>query len=253
MKKLILFSSLFILSNVSFAQRNDDFVLKGQLIDQETRKPIPFASILLINKSKGIASASDGRFSFPVSVGDSIKISFVGYSDYFLEITETIRDQKEPLTIFMKTEALELGTFEIFGLSEDFYLRRKIPDTLKLDLPLGISQMPLIGPPDQYVPTSYQQFNLNYSISIFNILDKNPKQARIIRAMEASEAFQKQRKAQRDAVFNKEIVKRITRIDDRVIDEFMAFCNFLDGELIGKSDYEITVKILNKYKAFLKR
>lgn len=250
MKKLFLFSVLLMLSNVAFAQ-DSDFVLKGRLFDQETLKPIPFASILILNKSKGVASSSEGRFSFPVSLGDSLKISFVGYADYFLEITEAIRDQEEPLSIFMKTEALELGTFEVFGLSEDFYLRRKKLDTLKFELPFNISEFPLIGPPDEFVPPSYQQFGI--SISIFNIMEKKPQQARVIRAMKAAESFQKQRKAQRDAVFNKEIVKRITRIDDRVIDEFMDFCNFLDGELIGKSDYEIAVKILNKYKAFLKR
>lgn len=252
MKRIRYLLILLVLSStVLLSQERNDFILKGQLLDQETFNPIPFASILVINRSKGIASGADGRFSFPVSVGDSLKITFVGYADQIIQITEAIRDQKEPLVIHMKTKALELGSFEVFGLSEDFYLRRKKLDTLSFDLPFNISELPLLGPPDEFVPPSYQQFSL--SIPIFNILDKNPKQARIIRAMEAAEVFQKQRKAQRDAVFNKEIVKRITRIDDRVIDEFMAFCNFLDGELIGKSDYEITVKILNRYKAFLRR
>ena len=48
----------------------------------------------------------------------------------------------------------------------------------------------------------------------------------------------------------KDLVRRVTRIDERVIDEFMDYCNFLDYEIIGKSEYEITIIVLKKYQAF---
>ena len=51
----------------------------------------------------------------------------------------------------------------------------------------------------------------------------------------------------------KGLVRRVTRIDEHVIDEFMDYCNFLDYEIIGKSEYEITIIVLKKYQAFLRR
>ena len=86
-----------------------------------------------------------------------------------------------------------------------------------------------------------------------NAFDKDLQQRKILRKIRQAEAFKKERQAEREKYFNKDLVKRVTRIDDRVIDEFMEYCNFLDGQIIGKTEYEVTLLILEKYKTFLWR
>lgn len=254
MKRFLTICAFLLLANSSYAQNERGFFLKGQLIDSVTKKPLAFASIVVINKNKGIASTSEGKFEIPVGLGDSIKVSSVGYADYIFQVTFDMRNSGTVETIEMSQQALALDDFVISQMSDDFYLKRKIDTLPPPARGLGYASMPLIGIPSKYVPIPDPQFQVfSVSIPIFQELSKNPKQARIIRKMEEATAFQAQRKKERDKYFNKGLVKRVTRIDDRVIDEFMEFCNFLDGEILGRSEFDITQKILIRYQAFLRR
>jgi len=253
MKRLFTICILLLVTSVTYAQNRPDFFLKGELLDSASKKPMAFASVLVLNKNKGIASNAAGKFEIPVSIGDSIKISSVGYADYTFLVTSEMRASGYIKTIEMTEEALALDDFRIYQMSDNFYLRRKVLDTL--DPPVkgvNVLGMPLIGPPSKFIPQESGDVTL-LSIPIFQEISKNPKQARIIRKMEEAETFQTQRQKEREKYFNKKLVKRVTRIDDRVIDEFMEFCNFLDGEILGRSELDITKKILLKYQAFLRR
>ncbi len=253
MKRLFTICMLLLVTSVTYAQNRPDFFLRGQLLDSASKKPMAFASVLVLNKNKGIASNPSGKFEIPVSIGDSIKISSVGYADYTFLVTSEMRAKGYVKTIEMTEEALALDDFRIYQMSDNFYLRRKVLDTL--DPPVkgvNVLGMPVIGPPSKFVPQESGDVTL-LSIPIFQEISKNPKQARIIRKMEEAEVFQTQRQKEREKYFNKALVKRVTRIDDRVIDEFMEFCNFLDGEILGRSEFDITKKILIKYQAFLRR
>lgn len=252
MNRLFYISVLALICVSLSAQTGNDFLFKGRVISKDTKESIPFASIFVINKNKGTASSPQGNFDFRASAGDSIRISSVGYADYTFVITN---DMSKTTTVFeLYPKAFDLDDVEVIQLSDNFYLRKKRWDTLKLDLPANIMDLPIVGPPSGYVPPpdDYQTITIA-AIPIFQEISRNPKQARIIRRMEAAVVFDSQRKLEREKYFNKDIVKRVTRIDDRVIDEFMEFCAFLDGEIIGKTEYQITQKILKRYQAFLRR
>lgn len=254
MKRLLTTYLFLLLAGTCYAQSNSGFFLNGQLTDSVNNNPLAFASVLVVNKNKGIATDLQGRFNIPVAIGDSIKVSSVGYADYTFLVTIEMRDPDFVKIIEMSQEAFALDDFEIFQMSDDFYLKRKLPDTLPPVRGLDWANLPLIGIPSKYVPALNSPFQIPLaSIPIFQELSRNPKQARILKKIEEAETFQKERLKKRDKYFNKALVKRVTRIDDRVIDEFMEFCNFLDGEIIGKTDYQISQKILRRYQAFLRR
>lgn len=255
MKRFLTLCALLALSSALYAQDRGDFFLKGQLIDSTTQKPLGFASVLVLNKNQGIASTPQGRFEIPVQVGDSIRVSSVGYAQFTFVVTEAMNESDYLHTIEMIQEAKALPDFELFQMTDNFYLRRKLLDTMASPLQgINVMNMPLDGTPSKFIPNENQPFQVfSVAVPIFQELSKNPKQARIIRKMEEANAFQVQRKREREKYFNKALVKRVTRIDDRVIDEFMKFCNFLDGEILGKSEFEITQKILVRYEAFLRR
>lgn len=243
----------FLLTFVGLRAQEGAIQLEGKLIDAETGKPLSFASILIVNKRQGLASTNTGEFRFGVDLGDLIKITSIGYEEQLFVVNAELIENL-PLTILMVPRSYELDSIEVFGLSDNFYLKRPKRDTLTFELPFNIEDLPANYPPSKYVPLYGENTGVTLlSIPIFNIIDKNPKQARKIQAMESAKSFKTMRAAEREKYFNKEIVKKVTRIDDRVIDEFMAFCQFLDGEIIGKSEYEITMKILDKYQAFLRR
>lgn len=255
MKRILTICTFLLLANTVYAQNQDDFFLKGELLDSVTKVPLAFANIVVVNKNQGMASTPQGRFEILVKAGDSIQVSSVGYADYLFLVTEEMKEVGFIKTIEMVQEAKALADFELFQLSDNFYLRRKLLDTM--DAPIrgvDVMNMPISGPPSRYTPPDDQPFQLfSMSVPLFQELSKNPKQARIMRKMEEADTFQAKRQKEREKYFNKGLVKRITRIDDRVIEEFMKFCNFLDGEILGKSEFEMTQKILARYEAFLKR
>lgn len=254
MKRLITTYLLLIIASACYAQSNSGFSLTGELRDSVTQEPLAFASILVVNKNQGIASDLQGRFTIPVNLGDSIKVTSIGYGDYTFLVTVEMNATGFIKTIEMSEEALKLADFELFQMSDNFYLKRKLPDSLPPVRGLGWASMPLIGIPSKYVPEADPQFQFfATSIPIFQNISRNPKQDRILKKIEEADTFQKTRQKEREKYFNKSLVKRITRIDDRVIDEFMEFCNFLDGEIIGKTEYQLSQKILIRYQEFLIR
>jgi hypothetical protein len=54
-------------------------VIEGVVVDKESGKPIPFASIGIVGKALGTSSNADGQFSLAVSGDITLKITCVGY------------------------------------------------------------------------------------------------------------------------------------------------------------------------------
>ena len=245
--KAILTLFLLTISMVAFGQEK---LLKGKVLDAQTGYAVPYASVLVLNKNQGMGATGEGKFQFKVAQGDTLQISSIGYETLTIPIFPDSIDFSVQKTFRLQPTVYELDSFEIFQLSDDFYLKRPKRDTLDIGivLPKKVRDWNDI----QIEPLKTGEMGIVIS-GFLNDFDKSIKQQRIINEFKKSAEFQKQRQAEREKYFNKELVKQVTRIDDRVIDEFMEFCNFLDGQIIGKSEYEITLLILKKYKAFLVR
>lgn len=244
------FTICLLLSICSYALGQEES-LRGKVIDAKTGFPVPYASVLIKNKSRGIGATGEGKFRFPIENGDTLQISSIGYETLTLSLNFDEIDFSKENIFKLSPTVYELDSIEVIQLSDDFYLKRPKRDTLSL----GIYKPSQIRDWNKIQTIPYMQNGeIGMVITgIFNDFDKKIQQEKIIKAFEESEAFKIKRQEEREKYFNKELVKRVTRIDDRVIDEFMEFCNFLDGQIIGKSEYEVTLLILKKYKAFLIR
>ncbi len=80
MRLSIIFIALIISTFHTYAQ--NEFTITGDIIDKNTNKPLPFATISDQNKSLGTASDINGHFIFSVqniTGSDSIIISYIGY------------------------------------------------------------------------------------------------------------------------------------------------------------------------------
>ncbi|MCE2731871.1 MAG: carboxypeptidase-like regulatory domain-containing protein [Flammeovirgaceae bacterium] len=63
-------------------------VQESILIDSETKRAVPYASIGIVGTAKGTSSNLDGQFSLPIPVGASIRISCLGYKT--IDVAEPI-------------------------------------------------------------------------------------------------------------------------------------------------------------------
>ena len=243
---------LCLVSLSLWAQDQETFALKGKLLDAETKEPVPLVTILVVNKEKGVSGDSNGKFNIPVAIGDQLRISSIGYEPLELIVTEDFRDIEEELVLFMIPATYELDSVVVIHLTDDFYLKRKKGKPIEI---IGLPK-PTAFPRDwsktQITPGTIYGGGATIS-GLLNVFDRELQQKKRVKELQAALDKEKALKDSIDAKFNKEIVKEITGIDDRVIDEFMAFCNFTTGEILRLSEYEIHLRLLNRYHAFLRR
>ncbi len=96
----------------------------GEVVDNETLQPVMFATVLVINRNKGVATSEDGTFEFSVQLNDSIKITSIGYEPVSFLITEALmKNYPDGLFIRLKAGTYLLDSVVVTDYSEDFYLR----------------------------------------------------------------------------------------------------------------------------------
>lgn len=251
MSRVFLISILSLVAASVFAQQDSTFIVKGKLLDAETKEPVQLATVLIVNKQTGTSGNNLGEFELPVNIGDEIKFTSIGYEPVSLMVTEDLRMSidKEPLVLFMIPAVYELDSVVVFHIGEDFYLKRKKGEPVEI---VGLPK-PTGKPRDWSKPQVIVDGGGIGIYGLLNVFDKKLQQQKKVRKLQAAIDYRKKREEQLNAVYNKQIVKRITGIDDRVIDEFMEFCDFTEGELLTYNEYQITARLLNRYQAFLRR
>ena len=64
----------------------EKFVLKGQVMEYSSKKPVSGASVLIQGTTMGTLADKDGRFQLSVKKGDVLVVSYVGLKTQFLPI-----------------------------------------------------------------------------------------------------------------------------------------------------------------------
>ena len=96
---------LFVtISSTAFCQQ----VIEGRVVDKETGKPVPFASIGIVGTSKGTSSNLNGQFSLIVKEPFTIKISCVGYESQVISSLDNLS------LIQLKPAAIELNEIIVY-------------------------------------------------------------------------------------------------------------------------------------------
>lgn len=222
----------------------------GEVVDTETLQPVMFATVLVVNRKKGVATNEEGKFEFPVQLNDQVQITSIGYEPVSFVITEALMNEyPEGLFIRLKEGTYLLDSVVVTDYSENFYLKR--PKRVAIDLGFVDPNAPKT---DWSKPQLGTVEGGGIGISgLLNLLDPKVIEMKKLNALLAAQQREENQKSAVEAKFNKTLVKRITRIDDRVIDEFMEFCNFYDIEILRASEYQLVQKIQSRYDAFLRR
>lgn len=92
-----------------------DRILIGVVKDKETKEPIPFANIFVTeNNTNGTTSDNDGKFELTgIKPGQTVTISFVGYTNNILTDEIITNSQSNPTVEFFIAPGTQLGDVEI--------------------------------------------------------------------------------------------------------------------------------------------
>ncbi len=106
-KMVVVISFIFICNSYLCAQMSEQtdntsvITLRGKVIDQTTRNPIPFATIFLANTSIGTVTNNEGEFILKVpesSPSKTVTIAFMGYTTMNYDIND-LKGKNNTLTM----------------------------------------------------------------------------------------------------------------------------------------------------------
>ncbi|MDO5972055.1 carboxypeptidase-like regulatory domain-containing protein [Flavivirga aquimarina] len=104
MRHILLIGLIFTSSFIGYAQ---NIIINGLIIDFETKEPIEFVNIGILNKNKGTVSNQNGEFNLEVSkeyIKDSLTISHINYYPSKIPIVNA-----KNKTVFLKPKMNELS------------------------------------------------------------------------------------------------------------------------------------------------
>jgi len=108
-RTLLFFSVLTVLGmSVGWAQQAE--FLYGNVIDAETKEPVPFATIRIQNKAVGVISNEDGGFAIPLKfreIGEMLEITSMGFMEQKILISELSLEEVNLVRLFPGTIELQ--------------------------------------------------------------------------------------------------------------------------------------------------
>ena len=110
---------LLTLTIECFGQLNYDFtegkfLIKGQVIDVQTKKPIANANIRLNGTNKGISCDNEGYFAFYVQRNDTLKFSSTGYLPKIIHMSDINSAKYYTLEIQLMHDFVKLKEVTIY-------------------------------------------------------------------------------------------------------------------------------------------
>jgi hypothetical protein len=124
-KKLVIFCCLMIsLSQFCFSQKipggSTPVLFRGVVMDASSQERLP-GSKIVINRSRSVAGAEDGTFSFYAFKKDTVVFSLLGFKPASLIISDTISGKEFLTGVYLESDTLLLG--EVIILPRLDYLK----------------------------------------------------------------------------------------------------------------------------------
>ena len=222
-------------------------------MEEKTLEYVPLVHIYNERTHKTSVSDTGGNFMIKVNKGDTLVFSAIGYYFKVVNITESLITEE---TVFIKliprkyeiseARVYSLGTYEQF---KQKVLALKMPETRtdKLRIYLhGLSRK--VGKEIKYqqeMDKLAEGKAVLYSIPILT-----PEEIAMIKLKNIIEKEKIQKIVYEK--FNREIVADVTGLKGEELTEFIVFCNFSEKYLLITNQYDIMVRVLEKFEVYKK-
>ena len=117
-KKYVLLALLLCLSIHLFAQDYPKSLLKGVLYDHNSRQPLMYASIFVINSNTGVISNEEGQYAIDISsfgLQDSVRFQHMGYQIKDVAISDLLHSAD----VHLEENIINISETLIFGNEQD--------------------------------------------------------------------------------------------------------------------------------------
>ena len=242
---VILVAILLSIFSISKGQDGGRYV-SFRVVDEISGNPVELAHVINVTKKDATISDLLGYFKIYLGVGDTITVSSLGYFKKEIFNWGQYKDDSLFYTLKLKPRSYELKEVKFTWFSDsDSFLK----GFLNLRVPLTKEERDLerIG---EYFNRTIRRLDLknlpqSTSGATFGI-DWLAKQNMALN--ERLEKEKRQRAIERK--FSAGMVEALTGLKGNEVFWFMAYCEFTDDYILKSSDYEIRLRIINKFKVY---
>lgn len=224
------------------------YMFKGKLVDADSGISVGLSHVRNYYKGTITVSNQDGAFTMPVQSGDTLLISRIGYVTLKYAVPAQEPQHITEILLQQKTEELQEVVISKFPTESRFK-----EQLLGLQLPEEKVALQLPPPPPftrssapEGEMTLWSKEGLVSGIANrFNDKERGRQFKARVEVKEKLEAYIATK-------FNKEVVQRITGLEDEErLNEFMKFCVLSDDFLYNANEYQIHDAVLGCFKDFL--
>ena len=249
MKYFIIF--LFLLQiNFVFSQENQPVQLvKGTVINDNSKKPLSNANIININQVKGTTTNSNGEFEILVKLNDTLHVSILGFKSIKLKVTnDWIKNKTTQIQLTERVYALEEVTVRPYVLTGFLEVDAKLIPTRE-NFRYSISGLKEGYEAGQYSPNAFGNvlgsiFNPTYML--YNFFGKKPKELKRLREMKKDDTVRNLLETK----FDRETICVLLGVEKKEIAEILERCNYSESFIQTANDLQILDAISGCYEEY---
>lgn len=229
-------------------QKTDRQTFFGQLQSEKDQSPVGYATILNTISKQLVYSDSIGNFNIPVTNGDTLSISRIGFYNKQIPVSSIHLNTKKLQVIYLTAREYDLKTVTINQLGSYNEFKYKVINT-PLPKPEyeinpavfnGLNQKPVV---------LQEQASISLGSPVTAIYMLLSKEGKTLRKLEKLKAEERDVQSYSDK-YSPLIVSQLTGLKDLELEKFMKFCNPDINFIKNSTEYDIAAKILECFKNY---
>lgn len=239
-----------ILASTTFAQVIEPVqTVKGTVINDNTKFPIPNVNIININKVRGTTTDEKGNFELAVSVNDTLHITILGFQSLRIRVTnDWVKTKTTKIQLTEKAYALEeviVGRYNLTGYIE--VDSKLIP--VKENYRYSISGLTEGYEAGEYSPNAFGKVMgsiFNPADALYNFFGKKPTELKRLREMKKDDTVRNLLETK----YDRETIAALLGVNKKEIAEILERCNYSESFVRTANDLQILDAISSCYEEY---
>ncbi len=247
---IIVFLSVFCQVKQLWSQEDEYRLIEltGLVKSDRENQPLVFATVINTSTKKGTITDTLGLFYLKVAKYDTIRVSTIGYKNYFFSLRDSVVENKTFFVeIPLERDVVELEAVDVRALSWKQFKYQIVNMELEEEGPDVEKWLKSLFTSYELAAIAYDR-NPGGIVIPFSLSNKKDKQRKKVRMLE--------RQAEVDRIidekFNPTIVRETTGLDGEELLDFIQWCNFSRVWLLRTNGYDIIMEIKRRYNYYKK-
>lgn len=250
MQRNLLFLCLLV-SLSSFSQ-NDSIkrtLLKGQIVDAETKHALSAAHVLNLNSVEGTITNEKGFFELPTRVNDTILVSFLGFSSIKIKMTnDLLKGNELEIALYERSEEMReviIKSTKLIGVLE-IDIKQVPKDQFTRIHINGLPQTYEVGRPKRKTYTSPIAALFQPVDFLYNLFGNKPNQLKKLQKLKKEDDLRKMLSGK----FDREVMMEYLGMDSQELSELLTDCNYSEYFIKKASDLQLIEAVLDCYENY---